>query len=1001
MRNKLGIILLTLVITLLCIYYLSLSFFTKRIETEARLASQDSLGDINYIERQRYLDSVWNEPVLNILGLSFTYKELKETELNLGLDLRGGMHVVLEVANGAIIQSLSRDAKDPLLLESIAAAQGKSGRDFVEAFYVRLQQLNPSMRLADYFAHVNTRGKIGADDSDSEILDVLTAEIEQAIDRSFYILRARIDRFGTSQPNIQRLQNSHRIQIELPGVDNPERVRNLLRGVAELGFWESSEQEKVGEVIGNINDWYVKSRKLEQDSSAGIAEEGLDALLAEETEESISDSLSAISDTFDSLLAEGEAEDSVAADSLAQNLANDFSPLVSLLRARDRLLYEVKDTAQVNRFLSLEEVKALIPTTMDFLWAAKAISEGNTEYLELYTIKNQNGKASLGGEAITDAAQDFDQYGRPSISMQMNSRGSRIWRRMTRNNIGKPIAIVLDKKVYSNPVVEGEITNGSSQITGNFSLDEAKDLSNILKSGSLPAPVEIVEDVVIGPTLGRLTQQQGLISILSGFVVVVLFMVMYYARGGLIANVALGFNIFFILGILTQLNASLTLPGIAGIVLTIGMSIDANVLIFERIKEELRSGGGLKQVIAQGYRKAYSSIIDANVTTFITGVILYMLGQGPIKGFAITLMVGIVCSFFTAVFITRLLISWIVDRKKEGTVNFKTGFSQLFRFRPQLNWLGYRKRAYIISLAFILLGIGAFFMKGGLNLGIDFLGGRSYVMAFSEAPPASLLKVNMQGYLDNRDVEVKTYGAENRLKITTNYKIEENGKVADSLVQWRVIEGVGTATGLPYQENEENNEGFYLASSAKVGATIAKDIKRSSSQAVMLSLLAIFLYILIRFRHWQFGIGALLALFHDVLVVFSAISITHLLGFTFEINQVFIAALLTIIGYSINDTVVIFDRIRERLTYKGTEGLASRFNSALNQTFSRTLITSLTTLFVVTVLLIFGGVILRGFAFTLIIGIITGTYSSIFIATTTALDLMKKNKSLEKKNTRL
>ncbi len=573
--------------------------------------------------------------------------------------------------------------------------------------------------------------------------------------------------------------------------------------------------------------------------------------------------------------------------------------------------------------------------------------------------------------------------------MQMSAAGAKTWRRLTASNVGRRIAIVLDNYVYSAPNVEGEIPNGNSSISGSFTIEEAKDLANILKAGALPAPTTIVEDVVIGPTLGKVAQEQGIISIVAGLGIVIIFMVFYYAKGGLIANVALFFNIFFIMGILAQLSASLTLPGIAGIVLTIGMSIDANVLIFERIKEELRNGSGLKAAISTGYSKAYSSIIDANVTTFITAMILYILGQGPVKGFAITLMIGIACSFFSAVFITRVIVEAFSKKGDNSKLSFANAFSRNALVGLNIDFLSKRKMAYIFSSTFIAVGIVAIFIKG-LTLGVDFKGGRSYVVTFTEAAVPSALKASVAPYFDNQGTEVKTYGANNIMKITTSYLIDDETDAADLKVKNALIEGI-TASGLTYSTNADlGPDSFTISSSSKVGATIADDIKNSSYESALFALIAIFLYILIRFRKWQFGLGAIVALFHDTLFVLSAFAIVSLFGITYEVDQVFVAAILTIIGYSINDTVVVFDRIRENLGIKTGSEMKKVFNESLNSTISRTLITSITTLIVVLVLFIFGGAALKGFSFALLIGILIGTYSSIFIATPVVIDLNTK-----------
>jgi SecD/SecF fusion protein len=635
---------------------------------------------------------------------------------------------------------------------------------------------------------------------------------------------------------------------------------------------------------------------------------------------------------------------------------------------------------------------------MKYYWKNKPMEgEGNQEVLELFFVKiRRGGLPPLTGEVITDARPDFDENGRPSVSMQMNANGAKIWKRLTGENLNRRIAIVLDGYVYSAPNVITEIPNGSSQITGSFAIEDTKDLANILKAGKLPAPTRIVEEAVIGPTLGKEAQKQGVISIVAGLAIVVLFMIAYYSKGGFVANIALVFNIFFVLGILAQLNAALTLPGIAGIVLTIGMSIDANVLIFERIREELRGGSTLLNAISTGYSKAYSSIIDANVTTFLIGVIMYALGQGPIKGFATTLMIGIASSFFSAVFITRVVITWLTKNGDKSKISFHTFWSKDLLANLKIDFMSKRRIAYVFSVIFIVAGMTVIGLQGGLNLGVDFTGGRSYVVAFDKPISESDLKTDLQLDFENTGTEVKTYGSSNVVKITTSYLVADESAQADSLVESAMIKGVSRFTGLSYVADEEKMgaENFMIAGSSKVGATIADDIKTASMESVIFSLIIIFLYILIRFRKWQFGLGAVAALFHDTLFVLSAFAFARLLGKTFEIDQVFIAAMLTIIGYSINDTVVVFDRVRENIQLKPGIPFYKVFNEAISNTVSRTLITSVTTLIVVMVLLVFGGEVLRGFSFALVIGILIGTYSSIFIATPVVLDLNKKERKI-------
>ena len=614
------------------------------------------------------------------------------------------------------------------------------------------------------------------------------------------------------------------------------------------------------------------------------------------------------------------------------------------------------------------------------------------EVLPLYAIRmGRGGKALLTGEVVTDARQSFDERTAPAVSMSMNGAGARAWKRITGENIGKRIAIALDDYVQSAPTVNSEIPSGQSIITGNFTLEEAQDLANVLKAGALPARTRIVEEAVIGPTLGKEAQGQGVISIVAGLLIVVVFMVSYYSKGGLVANVALLFNIFFILGILAQLNAALTLPGIAGIVLTIGMSIDANVLIFERIREELRNGTSLLSAISAGYSKAYSSIIDANVTTFITGIILFMLGQGPVKGFATTLMIGIACSFFSAVFITRVIVTWMTKKGDKSKISFDTPFSKNLLANLNLDFLSKRRIAYIVSSSIIVFGIVLVIAEGGLNFGVDFTGGRSYIVQFNNSVVASDLKVALADDFEDAGTEVKWYGSDNVVKITTSYLVNDESTEADEAVEKALIAGVSEATGQTYVEDatKVDADHFSIAGSSKVGATIADDIKTASAEAMIFSIIAIFIYILIRFKKWQFSLGAILALVHDTLFVIAAFAIARLFGKAFEIDQVFIAAILTIIGYSINDTVVVFDRIRENLAIRPHEKAIDTFNLSINNTMNRTLITSFTTLIVVLILLVFGGEVLRGFSFALFIGIIVGTYSSIFIATPSVLDLGK------------
>ena len=995
MKNQGFIVFMTIIITLLCVYYLSFTFVSRSIQKDAIEYATDANGNINFAKKQAFLDSVWNEPVYHFLGAEYTYKDVKETELSLGLDLQGGMHVTLEVSPVDIIKGLSGNNDDPDFLAALKKAeelQRESQADFVDLFVQAYHEINPDGKLATIFANAANRDKgISFQSSDNAVIKMIKEEVKQAIDRSFNILRTRIDRFGTSQPNIQQIPGTGRIQIELPGVENRERVRKLLQGVAKLEFWQVVDwyDESLSGPLAAINKKLAEEEQLKatqspsqsaEDQSKAAQPEDLSKLLGSEGDSAVTDQ-------------SGTKADSTSLDSLVNNQVSQFFTLIRYPQG----LVNLKDTSRVNRILKRiqsGDLKGLLPSNIKFLWDVHAVTLDNgEEVLPLYAVRmGRGGKPLLTGEVVTDARQSYDERMAPAVSMSMNSAGARAWKRITGENIGKRIAIALDDYVQSAPTVNSEIPNGQSIITGNFTLEEAQDLANVLKAGALPARTRIVEEAVIGPTLGKEAQRQGVVSIFAGLAIVMLFMIFYYYKGGLVANVALLFNIFFILGILAQLNAALTLPGIAGIVLTIGMSIDANVLIFERIREELRNGATLLKAISIGYSKAYSSIIDANVTTFIVGVILFVLGQGPVKGFATTLMIGIISSFFSAVFITRVIIAWMTRKKGDkSNVSFDTKFSRNWFTEMKYDFLGKRRIAYLVSSTIIVFGLILVVIEGGLNYGVDFTGGRSYIVAFNNPVIASDLKVSLAKHFDNAGTEVKTYGSNNVVKVTTSYLVYDESSEADDKVEQALIQGIEESTGLEYvmDDSKVDDQHFTISGSSKVGATIADDIKSASLEAIIFSLIAIFLYILIRFKKWQFSLGAIVALFHDVLFVLAAFAIARLFGKAFEVDQVFIAAMLTIIGYSINDTVVVFDRIRENLAVRPHEKLIDTFNISLNTTMNRTLITSFTTLIVVFILLIFGGEVLRGFSFALFIGIIVGTYSSLFIATPIALDLTK------------
>ncbi len=998
MNNKGLVVALTIVVTALCLYYLSFTFVSRQVQQDATAHATLPDGSISYAKKQNYLDSVWHEPVYNFLGAEYTYKEVKENELSLGLDLQGGMNVTLEVSPVEVIKGMAGNPEDQNLQAAIRYAQERqkdSQSSFVELFYEGWQQSAGGRRLADMFATAATRNTISINASDDEVVRVLNEQVESAIERSFQILRTRVDRFGTSQPNIQRLQGeTGRILVELPGVDNPERVRKLLQGTAKLEFLEVVEIQEYFQTLTAINSLLVEENR----GNAAVA-----TTTTAPAQTTTNDTTGTVA-TTDTTAADTDLASQLAtADTTASadSLNTQVSPLFALNRTQGGLMYSVRDTAQINRILKRPDVQELIPANLSFVWDVKAFAPetGGEQTLQLYAVQRERGgRAPLTGEVIENARQDFDDRGRPDVVMVMNTEGARTWKRLTGNNIGQRVAIVLDNYVYSAPVVQGEIPGGISSISGNFEVEEAKDLANILEAGALPAPAKIVEEAIVGPSLGQQAQSQGILSIVAGLGMVVLFIIAYYAKGGLVANIALLFNIFFIFGILANLGAALTLPGIAGIVLTIGMSIDANVLIFERIKEELGNGLSMKAAIKKGYEKAYSSIIDANVTTLLVAIVLYVLGQGPVKGFAITLIVGILCSLFTAVLITRVIVGWMTAKGEASSMSFDTAFSRNLFKNVNIDFMGMRKKAYMFSGIVIVLGLVALVVNGGLNMGVDFTGGRTYVVSFDEPVAPTEIKLALSDDFGGAGTEVKTYGANNVLKITTSYLMDMEAEETDQQVETALVRGIEEATGKQYVPGNSVASAanqFSIVSSSKVGASIADDIKEASWEAGLFSLLIMFIYILIRFSGWQYSAGAILALVHDVLIVLGAFAIADALGMTYEVDQVFVAAILTVIGYSINDTVVVFDRIREEVGNRFAKTTMLRnFNGAINSTLNRTMMTSLTTLVVVLILFLFGGEVLRGFSFALLVGILVGTYSSIFIASPIAADFLARKEEV-------
>lgn len=995
MRNKGVVVGLGIIITLLCLYYLSFTFVSKKVDQDAIDYATDKNGSLNLSKKQKYLDSLWNQPVYNLFGAEYTYKEVKENELSLGLDLQGGMHVVLEISPIDILKGLSGNSTDPAFNAALLKAremQKNSTDDYVTLFTKAFKEANPDKTLASLFTSAANKDRVKLSDPDDEVIKFLNEEVDGAIDRSFTILKTRIDQFGTSQPNIQRLQDKGRIQIEIPGADNPQRVRKLLQGVARLEFWEVVEtyDPQLGQSLSAINTFLLNEQNQKKAQALSDTKSLEPTTSSDTTKSALEKQLSSVRDSSVSSL-----------DSLRQATS---SPLFSLMNQAAPFLYAVKDTAEINRILRRPEVRNLLPRTIGFFWDVKSdpkLTPGVEDIQLNFVNLGRNAKPLLTGEVINDARLDYDQFARPAVSMQMNASGARNWAKITAAAAAKQpqgrIAIVLDNYVYTAPTVNGEIPNGNSQISGSFELEEAKDLANVLKAGSLPAPTRIVEEAIVGPSLGKVAQNQGFISMACGLGIVVLFMVAYYSKGGWVANIALVFNIFFILGILAQLNAALTLPGIAGIVLTMGMAVDANVLIYERIKEEMRMGRKLRDAINKGYSRAFTTIFDSNLTTFITAMALFILGQGPLKGFAIVLMIGIATSFFSAVYISRVIVEWMVRKGDESNVSFDSAMAKMVKKRKEYDFIGLRKKAYLVSGTIVIIGFILIAVQG-LNMGVDFKGGRSYVVAFNQPIVATDMKVALGESFENNGVEVKNYDSDKIMKVTTSYLVDDESDVADDKVKAALISGIEKFKGVKYTENDAQvDDGhFTISSSSKVGATIADDIKDSAFEAALASLVLIFLYILVRFKRWTYSAGAIVATVHDTLFVIASFAIARALGISFEIDQVFVAAILTVIGYSINDTVIIFDRIREYVGFGANHDRSKVFNDAINSTLSRTLITSGTTLIVVVTLLIFGGEVLRGFSFALFIGIFVGTFSSIFIAAPVVLDL-ERDPSTDKK----
>ena len=995
MQSKGAIRFVAILLMLASIWQLSFTLVTNRQESKAekyaeakaeaamqtaafgKVAEGDRafyLDSIRKDENRRYIDSISSEKIY----FGYTYKDVKAKAINLGLDLKGGMNVMLQVQLKDLVKALAGGNEAPEFTQALALAQERSvnsRQDFITLFAEAWEETSNGMPLAQIFGTYEMRDKIGPESTDAEVIEVIRGESESAISNSFNVLRNRIDRFGVTQPNIQKLGNSGRILVELPGVKEPERVRKLLQGTASLEFWATYDNAEIEMYLAEAN---ATLANLLADTDEVAAEE-----TAAEGEDLLAQELQ-------------QAENDAAAEAAYRKQ----NPLFSVLQPSGARGYacigyaHYADTALVNKYLAMPQVKQMFPPEFKAMWSVKASQmDPNQNIFELVAIKatSRDGKAPLDGGVVTDARVQYGNTGgNPEVSMSMNAEGANIWARMTKENIGKQIAIVLDGMVYSYPTVNGEISGGSSQITGNFTLEEAEDLANVLKSGKLPAPATIIQEQVVGPSLGAESINAGLISFIIAFVLVLLYMVFFYQGAGLVADIALLCNVVLLFGTLVSFGAVLTLPGIAGLVLTLGMAVDANVIIYERIKEELRAGKGLSKAIADGYSNAYSAIIDGQFTTFLTGVVLFMFGSGPVQGFATTLIIGIITSVLTSVFITRIIFD---DRVTKGkNITFDNKLTRNFLQNTKVDFIGKKKIAYIVSGALILISLVSIFTKG-FTYGVDFTGGRTYVVRFDKPVTAEEVRAAAIVEFDGA-VEVKQFGGESQMKITTQYLVENESTEADAEVEAKLYNALkgffaSELTFAEFTSTLDNPNG--IISSDKVGPTIANDITRNAIIAVIIALFVIFAYIAVRFKGWTWGLGGVVGLAHTALIVIGFFSLfSGILPFSLDIDQTFIAAILTIIGYAINDTVVIFDRIREYKTLHPKADFRQNVNEALNSTLSRTMNTSLTTLVTMLAIAIFGGEVIRGLAVALILGIVIGTYASIFIATPIMFDVTKK-----------
>ncbi len=1015
MQSKGFIKLIAVLLALACVYQLSFSLKTRSVEKDAaEYAAQleveatdlESVEALRSMAEQHYLDSMLNVQVYNVGFKKFTYKECKEKELNLGLDLKGGMNVMLEVQVEDVVKALAGDSQnDPAFVAAISDANealkaGTSG-DYIGDFVKAYERNSEGRPLAEIFVSPD-RKDIKLESSNEEIEKMLKRETEAAIAASFNVLRSRIDHFGVTQPNIMRLPNSHRILVELPGVKEPQRVRDLLQGTASLEFWTTYNFEEVWSSL-RAADQLIKNQIL------------VEEVAVEEVPEAVAEVEAEVeaAPAEEGLIAEVGAQEETAEveEGVVSGYDREQNPLFAILDPSFGGgavvgAAQKSDMAAVEAYLNDPRVRELFPADIDFKWGVKGVDDLDGRYM-LYAIRisTPDGKAPLDGSVITEAVERYAQQGATAeVEMAMNAEGAQEWARLTGENINKCIAVVLDGYVYSAPVVRSKIDRGVSQITGDFTIQEAQDLANVLSSGKVPAPAKIIQDTVVGPSLGQESINAGMISFIIAFILVLLYMGLFYKTAGWMADLALVTNVFLLMGVLVSFGAVLTLPGIAGIVLTMGMAVDANVIIYERIKEELRAGKGISLAIKDGFSNAYSAIIDGNLTTIITGIVLFVFGTGPVQGFATTLIIGIITSFFSAVFITRLLIEWIVA--KRGKIAFSHSWSENFLSNTNYDFLAKRKIAYIVMGVMMVLSCASLFVRG-LNLGAEFTGGRAYVVRFDKAVSAEDVRMNLtdifakQADADaaNISFEVKQYGNENQMRIVTQYRYDDTSDEATAAVEQILYEAMKPLysydiTFDQFRSTQTDVNGIITAD--KIGPSIASDTTWNAIYSVLFSLIAIGLYITFRFKRWQWASGATLALAVNVIFIIGLFSMFYgLLPFNLEVNQAFIAAILTIIGYAINDTVVVFDRIREYLGLYPKRNLKENVNNSLNSTLSRTVNTTATTLVTLLAIFFFGGETIRGFIFALTVGVFVAPFATVFIATPMAYDLMKKRAKID------